>query len=131
MLDPSSSEGADAADATASVDQAARILMQMLRALMAVYAVAALWFAAIWVWGVVNLFDPNFNEDTTLGDDLLISQALVGFFGVLATVLAGGAGLAFARTAARRWLRWVAISTLCALPLFVSWIALAGPAGSS
>ena len=47
----------------------------MLRALMAVYAAAALVLAAIWVFGVVDLFDPNFNEDRTLSDDFLIGQA--------------------------------------------------------
>lgn len=114
------------------LQQTVRILTAMLRALIAVYALAALWFAAIWVSGVVDLFDPNFNEDKTLGDDFLIGQALVGFFGVLATLLASGAGLAFARSAARRWLPWVGLSTVCALPLFVFWLfVLAGPAGSS
>ncbi len=99
---------------------------------MAVYGVAALVVAAIWVLGVVDLFDPNFNEDRTLGDDLLISQALVGFLGVLATLVASGAGLAFARTATRQWLSWVGLSSLCAVPLFVFWLfVLAGPAGSS
>ena len=104
--------------------------MQMLRALMAVYAPAALWFAAIWVSEAVELFDPNFNTEKDLGDDLLISQALLAFFGVLATLLASGAGLAFARTAGRQWLRWAGISTLCAFTLFASWLVLAAPAGS-
>ncbi len=104
----------------------------MLRTLIAVYALAALGFAAIWASGVVNLFDPNFSEDKTLSADLLIGQALVGFFGLLATLVASGSGLAFARTAARRWLPWVGFSTLCTVPLFVFWLfVLAGPAGSS
>lgn len=104
--------------------------VQMLRVLVAVYALAALSFAPIWVLEAVELFDPNFNTARDLGDDLLISQALLAFFGVLATLLASGAGLAFARTAARRWLRWVGISTFCAFTLFASWLVLAAPAGS-
>ena len=86
----------------------------MLRALIAVYGLAALGFAAIWVVGVVELVDPNFNEDRTLGDYLLIAQAVVGLIGVLATLVASGAGFAFAGTATRRWLAWVGISSLCA-----------------
>lgn len=99
---------------------------------MAVYAVAALSFAAIWALEAVDLFDPHFNEDKTLDDDFLIGQALVAFFGVLATLVTSGAGLAIARTADRRWLSWVGLGTVCALPLFVFWLFfLAGPAGSS
>ena len=111
--------------------KSSRILGQMLRALMALYALAALWFAGIWVLEVVDLFDPNFNEDRALGDELLIGQALVGCLGVLFTLVASGSGLAFARTTARRWLTWVGLITLCALPLLVFWLFfLAGPAGS-
>lgn len=98
---------------------------------MAVYALAALGFAAVWGVEIVNLFDPDFNEDRTLGDEFLTAQAIVGFFGVLLTVIAGGAGLAFATTAVRRWLVLVALSTACAFPLLAFWLFfLAGPAGS-
>lgn len=78
------------------------------------------------------LFDPNFNEDKTLDSGFLVGQGLVALLGVLATVVAGGAALAIARTADRRWLPWVGLGTVSALPLLVFWLfALAGPAGSS
>ncbi len=102
----------------------------MLRALMAVYAVAGLWFAAIWVLEAVELFDPNFNDARDLDDELLIAQALLAFLGALATLAISSTGLAFARSADRRWLARVGLSTLCGLTLLASWIALAGPAGS-
>ncbi len=99
---------------------------------MAVYAVAALVLAAIWVFGVVDLFDPDFNEDRTLSDDFLIGQAAVGLLDAVAASVAGGAGLAFAGTATRRWLAWVGWGSVVAVPLFVFWLfVLAGPAGSS
>ena len=99
---------------------------------MTVYAVAALVLAAIWVFGVADLFDPNFNEDRTLSDEFLIGQGAVGVLGVVAASIAGGAGLAFAGTATRRWLAWVGWGSVVAVPLFVFWLfVLAGPAGSS
>ncbi len=99
---------------------------------MSIYAVAAPGFAAIWVFEVVEVFEPNFNEDRTLSNELLIGQAVVGVLGVVATAVAGGAGLAFAGTATRRWLAWAGLGSVVALPLLVVWLfVLAGPAGSS
>lgn len=51
-------------------------------------------------------------------------STIVGCVGVAALLLAGWGAFAHANTGDHRWLSWVALSALSALPLFVGWFFL-------
>ncbi len=85
----------------------------------------ALALAVFWIYGVAVVLDPDFNPRGDPEAEVVVGQAIVGAFGVPAALLAGGSALACARTGSGRWLRWVVVGTLCALPLFALWYYLA------
>lgn len=104
----------------------------LLRAAIGALSVGALLFGAEWVTEIVEVLQPDFNEDKAIGNDVLIAQAVVGFLGVAATWFAGASGLAYAGTAARSWLARGGVAVLVAVPLLAVWLfALALPAASS
>ena len=48
--------------------------------------------------------------------------AVLGFFGIVALLVAAGSALTYAKTAAPCWIIGVAVGGLCAAGLFVVWI---------
>lgn len=106
-------------------------MQQFLRVLVGMLGLAALALAVGVAIGVVQVLDPDYNQRAEPDDLVIADQPVVGFGAVLALLVGGGAGLAFASTGAHRWFRPAAIGTLCALPLLVGWGFLALLAGSS
>lgn len=94
----------------------------VLRVLLLVFGVAAIAFSARWAYGVVEAFQPDFNDHGAPPAGYRRRIAILGFFGVVASLLAGGSALAYSRTPGRRWITGVVLGGLGAAGLFVVWI---------
>ncbi len=84
----------------------------------AVGLLALVWGAA-WSYELTQAFEPDFNPKSTPSSDELRPLTIVGCLGVLASLLAGGCALAFAKTANRAWAAGVAVAVACGVLLFV------------
>jgi hypothetical protein len=103
----------------------------MLRVLLAVSGVIALGLGVLWALGTGHALGSDFNTQRQVSKRELAGLVVLGLAGVLATLVAGIAGLAYAKTEAVSWLRPAAAGALLALPLGLAWIALALIASSS
>ena len=97
------------------------VLRVVLRVVLGIVGLAAIAFSAAWASGVDEAFQPGFNDrgGPTAGDRLRI--AVLGFLGILSTLVAALSALAYARTAARKWATRAVLSGLSAAALFVVW----------
>jgi hypothetical protein len=84
----------------------------VLRVVLGIVGIAAVAISAEWARGVVEAFQPGFNEHGTplAGDRLRI--AVLGFLGILSALVAALSALAYARTAARKWVTRAVLSSL-------------------
>ena len=91
----------------------------------------ALGLGVFWAIGVGMALNPDFNTQRQVSKMEVGGLVVVGLIGVLAILVAGGSGLAYARTEAATWLKPAAGAALFALPLGLAWISLALIASSS
>jgi hypothetical protein len=101
------------------------------RVLLGAGGVVAAVLGILWVVGIVSVLDPNFNTRRQVSSTELAGLAILGVAGVLATLVAAGSGVAYAKTQAASWLRPTAAAALLALPIGLAWITVALMASSS
>ena len=97
-------------------------LRYLLRVFLGIAGVMALAWGALWISELIQAFGPEFNPSSPPQGRELRRVTILGCLGVLASLAAGGSGLAYARTAARSWVGAVVVSVMCAVPLFVVWL---------
>lgn len=91
----------------------------------------ALGLGTLWAYGLVEALDRSDAQQEFVTQQKFVTwQAIVGCVGVAALLLAACCAFAHANTGHHRWLSWVALSALSALPLFGGWIFLGILAGS-
>jgi len=95
----------------------------ILRGFFALLAIAALVVAVLWTTGLIYALGEDFKGPALVGYERR-SIVILAVVGIGALFLAGGSGLAYARTAARRWIPLVVAAALCAIPILVVWIDL-------
>ncbi len=78
----------------------------------------ALSLGALWAYALVE------GNGSVAQQKFATWSTIVGCVGVAALLLAGWGAFAHANTGDHRWLSWVALSALSALPLFGGWIFL-------
>ncbi len=96
----------------------------ILRSFLAGMAAGALVFAALWTYELVDALAADYDPNPGLAGYERRSLTILGALGIGALVVAGGSGLAYARTAAKRWIAPVIAGSVCAIPVFVVWIDL-------
>lgn len=102
----------------------------VLRVALGAAGIAAITFGVLWAAGVLQvLTDPNFNPNRPLAGYETRSLVTLGSLGVLASLVAGVSGLAYAKTTARAWLTGVTIGIAVGVPVFFAWIDLYDLAG--
>jgi hypothetical protein len=101
----------------------------VLRVVLGIVGIAAIVFSAEWASAVVEAFQPGFNEHGTPTAGARLRIAVLGFLGILSALVAALSALAYARTAARKWVTRAVLSSLSAAILFVVWIPLWEHAG--
>jgi len=72
----------------------------------------------------VEVFQPDFNSHGAPPTGYPRNLAILGFFGVLASLLAAGSAFTYAKSAGRNWLSGVVVGSLYAVGLFVVWVDL-------
>ncbi len=92
-----------------------------LRVCLAVFGVAALAFAVLWTYAVLDALQPDFNpKGVSLDSKRKIG--LLGYFGVVASLIAAGSAFAYAKTAVRTWIIGVVVGCLSAAGIFLIWV---------
>ena len=94
----------------------------VLRILLGVIGLAAIAVSVEWAQGVFDAFQPDFNEHGAPPAGYRLRIAVMGFLGILSALVAAGSALAYARTAARKWITYLVLGSLSATILFVIWI---------
>jgi len=87
-------------------------------------AAAALVVAALWVYALMDALAANYDPNPRLAGYERRALTILGGLGIGALVVVGGSGLAYARTAAKRWVAPVIAGSVCAIPVFIVWIDL-------
>ena len=86
----------------------------VLRVLLGIVGIAAIGFSAEWASGVVEAFQPDFNEHGEPPAGYRWRIAVLGFLGILATLVAAFCAFAYVRTTVRKWITPVVLGTLSA-----------------
>ena len=90
-----------------------------LRVVVGVVGLIALVWGAAWAYEITQAFRSDFNPKSTPSSHELRPLTIIGCLGVLASLVAGGGGLAYAKTANGVWAAGVAVAVACGVPLFV------------
>jgi hypothetical protein len=96
----------------------------ILRSFLAVAALAALGVAVLWTYALADVLGANYDPDPRLAGYERRSLTILGVLGIGALLVAGGSGVAYARTAARVWITGVVSGSVCGIPVLVVWIDL-------
>ena len=90
-----------------------------LRVLLGVVGLLALAWGAAWASELPQAFRPDFNPKSTPSSHELRPLTILGCLGVLASLLAGGSALAYAKSANGVWAAGAALAVACGVPLFI------------
>jgi len=71
---------------------------------------------------VLEAFQPDFNEHGAVPGERKRHIAILGSFGIAASLCAAGSAFAYSRRPAWHWIWGVVLGALCAAGLFVWWI---------